>query len=165
MLKFAVILFILLLALSVVIIIYDSPESPKPAIRTDREVVSNPVIKKDQRAVSTREKAHEYLPNFMKAKGLETVKLFEDMRADDSYYRKAVRNPNGYHTLVGDERIYNKDEVTLIYQYHCYQFFKHYSSIDDMKGDFLGAFLREYHELTDSEIDKLVIVADGYANP
>ena len=64
MFKFAVVLFILLLALSVVVIIYDSPQSPKPTIRKDREVVSNPVIKKDQRvSVSIREKANEYLPN------------------------------------------------------------------------------------------------------
>ena len=166
MFKFAVVLFILLIALSVVVIIYDSPQSPKPTIRKDREVVSNPVIKKDQRvSVSTREKANEYLPNFLKVKGLETVKLFKNMYADDSYYRKAVRNPNGYHKLVGDERIYNKDEVTLIYQYHCYRFFKYYGSMDDMKGDFLGAFLREYHGFTQSEIDKLALVADGYANP
>ena len=165
MFKFAVVLFILLLALSVVVIIHDSPQSPKLAIRKDREVVSNPVIKKDQRAVSTREKAHEYLPNFMKIKGLETVKLFEDMYTDDSYYRKVVRNPNGYHKLVGDERIYNKDEGTLIYQHHCYQFFKYYGGMDDMKGDFLSAFLREYHGLTQSEIDKFALVADGYANP
>ena len=50
MFKFAVVLFILLLALSVVVIIYDSPQSPKPeTLRKDREVVSNRAIKKDQR--------------------------------------------------------------------------------------------------------------------
>ena len=165
MFKFAVVLFIVLLALSVVIIIYDSPQSLKPAIKKDQDIVSDPAIEKDQRvSVGIHKKANEYLPNFLKVKGLKTVKLFKDMDADDSYYRKAVRNPNGYHKLVDDERIYNKDEVTLIYQYHCYRFFKYYGSMDDMKGDFLGAFLREYHGLTDSEIDKLVIVADGYAN-
>ena len=153
MFKFVVTLLILVIAFFVGIIIHDSHKSKATEKKKSTEIQVN------------AEKKYEYLPNFMKVKGLETVKLFKDMHADDSYYRKVVRNPNGHHKLVGDKRIYNKDEVTLIYQYHCYQFFKYNSSMDDMKGDFLGAFLREYHELTDSEIDKLVIVADGYVNP
>ena len=102
-------------------------------------------------------------PNFLKIKGLETVKLFEDMRSDDSYYGKVVRNPNDYHKLVGDKRIYNKDKATLIYQYHCYYFFKYHGSMHDMKIGFLGAFLVKYHGLTYLKVDNLASAADEYA--
>ena len=153
MFKFVVTLLILVIAFFVSIIIHDSHKSKAVEMRKSTEI-----------EVSA-EKEYEYLPNFMKVKGLVTVPLFQDMNSDISYYGEVCKNPNAYHSLVGDKRIYNKDEGTLIYQYHCYQFFKYNSSMDDMKGDFLGAFLREYHGLRDSEIDKLVIVADGYVNP
>ena len=153
MFKFVVTLLILVIAFFVSIIIHDSHKSKATEKKKSTEIQVN------------AEKKYEYLPNFMKVKGLATVTLFQDMNADISYYGEVCKNPKAYQHLVNDKRIYNKDEVTLIYQYHCYQFFKYNSSMDDMKGDFLGAFLREYHELTDSEIDKLVIVADGYVNP
>ena len=162
MFKFIVALLILLIAFFVGIIVYESYQSKAVELsKASKDSVSDDEPADQERA----EKKYEYLPKFLKVKRLETVKLFKDMNADISYYGKVCRNPNAYHHLVGDERIYNKDEVTLIYQFHCYHFFKYHGSMDDMKGDFLGSFLIEYHGLTQSEVDNLAIIADGYANP
>ena len=153
MFKFVVTLLILVITFFVSIIIHDSHKSKAVEMRKSTEI-----------QVSA-EKEYEYLPNFMKVKGLATVTLFQDMNADISYYREVCKNPNSYHSLVGDKRIYNKDEANAHISISLLSIFQYNSSMDDMKGDFLGAFLREYHGLRDSEIDTLVIVADGYVNP
>ena len=103
-------------------------------------------------------------PDYLKIKGLDDALIFRDMQNDDAYYRDVVRNPNDYHHLVYDERIYDRNEVALIYQYHCYHFFLFKDSMDDMKSDFLSAFLLGYHKVPQVDVDKLAIDADEYAH-
>ena len=137
---------ILLCVLFVVIgIIFSSSEQSKPVVST--------------------KKVHKPIPKFMKIKGLATVTLFQDMNADISYYGKVRKNPKAYHHLVGDDRIYEIEKAKLLFQYHYHHFAKYWGSMDDMKCDFLGAFLNEYHGLSLSETDSLVLIADRYVNP
>ena len=69
MFKFVVTLLILVIAFFVSIIIHDSHKSKAVEMRKSTEI-----------EVSA-EKEYEYLPNFMKVKGLVTVTLFQDMNS------------------------------------------------------------------------------------
>ena len=101
-------------------------------------------------------------PGFLKIKGLETKNLFRDMNTDILYYGQVVRNPKDYAPLVGDARIYDRHTAQMMYQYHCYRFFKYHTPMDDMKGDFLKSFLVEHHGLTQSEVGTFFKVVDRH---
>ena len=148
----------LVILLSVLVVIGGASvllKKPKPTVDPVPDPISKPTP-------NTQTEVSEDLPGFMTIEGLPTTKLFLDMNADFSYYGKVRRNPKAYHHLVDDKRIDNLADAKLIYQYHCYRFFQYSDSIDDMKCDFLGAFLEAYHGLSLSEIDKLAIEADQY---
>lgn len=116
-------------------------------------------------------------PDFLIVSQLPNSQLFYDMDSSKVHYsditeltrrmnlyRDVVRNSSKYSHLVDDDRIFQLENAKLIYQLHCYRFFKYGKLIDDMKADFMGGFLSDYHNLTPNEIDRLVIEADEYVD-
>ena len=160
MFKFVVSIFVLVIFFFISLIIRDNRNAPAPK-KINGEVSALKQIEKPPSK-----------PDFLKIKGLPDSQHFNDMNAGEShssdlkrklrYYQTVLKNPVQYAELVGDERIYDLSLAKLIYQYHCYQFFRYYDSVHDMKADFLGAFLREYHKMPQSAIDLLAFRADLY---
>lgn len=87
--------------------------------------------------------------SYINIKGLPNADIFYDMNADIIYYGEVCRNISGYMPLVGDKRIYDKQQAILLHKHHYYKFAKSYhrSEIEDMKGDFMGSVVRDYHNV------------------
>lgn len=88
--------------------------------------------------------------SYINIKGLPNSNIFYDMNADIVYYGKVCRNISEYMHLVDDKRIYDKQQAILLHKHHYYKFAKSYhrSEIEDMKGDFMGSVVRDYHDVT-----------------
>ena len=60
--------------------------------------------------------------------------------------------------LVGDKRIYDIQQAILLHKHHYYKFAKSYhrSEIEDMKGDFMGSVVTDYHNVNVTRVDAYI---------
>lgn len=144
-----------------------------PATRLIEGKRAEPIVKQDKNDLPSKISD----PDFLIVPQLPNSQLFYDMDSNNAHhsditeltkrmnlYKDVVTNSSKYSDLIDDNRIFQLEKAKLIYQLHCYRFFKYGKLIDDMKADFMGGFLSDYHNLTANEIDGLAMEVDKYVD-